>query len=81
MAVTAVSVVLFALSLAPGYRLLRTVCEQRPCGPEQLSPAGARTVEQLTARCGAGGECGGCTHELEDLIAQAIGRSLATNAH
>jgi hypothetical protein len=47
LAVTAVSVVLFALSLAPGYRLLRTVCEQRPCGPEQLSPAGARTVEQL----------------------------------
>jgi hypothetical protein len=47
LALTAVSVGLFALSLAPGYRLLRTVCEQRPCGPEQLSPAGARTVEQL----------------------------------
>jgi hypothetical protein len=47
LAVTAVSVGLFVLSLAPGYRLLRTVCEQRPCGPEQLSPEGARTIEQL----------------------------------
>jgi hypothetical protein len=47
LAVAAVSLGLFALSLAPGYRLLRTVCEQRPCGPEQLSAEGARTVEQL----------------------------------
>jgi hypothetical protein len=47
LALTAVSVSLFVLSLAPGYRLLRTVCEQGPCGPEQLSPAGARTVERL----------------------------------
>ena len=45
--VTAVSLVLFALSLGPGYGLLRTVCEQRPCGPEQLSPEGARTIERL----------------------------------
>jgi len=47
LAMTAVSVGLFVLSLAPGYKLLRTVCERGPCGPEQLSPAGARTVEQL----------------------------------
>jgi hypothetical protein len=47
LALTAVSLGLFVLSLAPGYRLLRTVCEQRPCGPEQLSPEGARMVEEL----------------------------------
>ena len=34
LAMTAVSVGLFVLSLAPGYRLLRTVCERGPCGPE-----------------------------------------------
>jgi hypothetical protein len=44
---TTVSLGLFALSLVPGYRLLRTVCGQRPCGPEQLSAEGARTVEKL----------------------------------
>jgi hypothetical protein len=44
---TTVSLGLFALSLVPGYRLLRTVCEQRPCGPEQLSAEGARTIEKL----------------------------------
>ncbi|CAA9446628.1 hypothetical protein AVDCRST_MAG82-3392 [uncultured Rubrobacteraceae bacterium] len=47
LAVTVVSLGLFALSLQPGYALLRTVCEHRPCGPEQLSPEGARTIEQL----------------------------------
>jgi hypothetical protein len=47
LAVTAVSLVLFVMSLGPGYRLLRTVCEQRTCGPEQLRSEGARTIQQL----------------------------------
>ena len=38
---------LFALSIAPGYALLRTVCTQRPCGPEQLSPEGARAIGRI----------------------------------
>lgn len=45
--VTAATLVLFALSLAPGYALLRTVCTEGPCGPEQLGPEGARTVRDL----------------------------------
>ena len=47
LAVTAASLGLFVMSLGPGYRLLRTVCEHRPCGPEQLRPEGARTIQQL----------------------------------
>jgi hypothetical protein len=53
LAVAAATVVLFALSLAPGYRLLGTVCTERPCGPEQLSPAGARAVGELGLSLGA----------------------------
>ena len=45
--VTAATLVLFALSVPPGYALLRTVCTEGSCGPEQLRPEGARTVGEL----------------------------------
>lgn len=45
--VAGITAIMFALSLAPGYRLLRSVCTKRPCGPEQLSPEGARAVGEL----------------------------------
>jgi hypothetical protein len=38
---------LFALSVPAGYAMLRTVCTERPCGPEQLSSEGARTIDRL----------------------------------
>jgi bacterioferritin-associated ferredoxin len=31
--------------------------------------SGARTVDDLTARCGAAGDCGGCRPELERILA------------
>jgi bacterioferritin-associated ferredoxin len=30
--------------------------------------AGAPTIEQISARCGAGGRCGGCWPELQRLL-------------
>jgi bacterioferritin-associated ferredoxin len=30
--------------------------------------AGARTVAEVTSRCGAGGDCGGCHPVLEDIV-------------
>ena len=30
--------------------------------------SGARSVEDVTRRCGAGGECGGCVPLLEELL-------------
>jgi bacterioferritin-associated ferredoxin len=30
--------------------------------------AGARTIEELAVRCGAGSECGGCWPALEELL-------------
>jgi bacterioferritin-associated ferredoxin len=32
--------------------------------------AGADTVDDVTARCGAGAKCGGCTPMLEQLLAE-----------
>jgi bacterioferritin-associated ferredoxin len=32
--------------------------------------AGARTVDDLADRCGAGARCGGCWPELERLLAE-----------
>ena len=32
---------------------------------------GATTVDDLTARCGAGGRCGGCRPMLAELLAEA----------
>jgi len=31
--------------------------------------AGAACVDEVTAHCGAGGTCGGCTRALEQLLA------------
>jgi hypothetical protein len=45
--VVATTLGLFALSLPTGYAVLRTVCSERPCAPEQLSPGGAKAVERL----------------------------------
>jgi hypothetical protein len=45
--VAATTLGLFALSVPAGYELLRTVCTRRPCGPEQLTPEGARTIDGL----------------------------------
>ena len=32
--------------------------------------AGARTIAEITERCGAGGKCGGCHTALEELLDQ-----------
>ena len=45
LALTAVSLGLFALSLAPGYRLLRTVCVREETDLEQLSGTLISVVE------------------------------------
>ena len=45
--VTALSLGLFALSVPAGFGLLRTVCVDGPCGPEQLRPEGAESVRDL----------------------------------
>ncbi len=45
--VTLSTLILFAISVIPGYELLRTVCARRPCGPEQLSTEGARAIGQI----------------------------------
>jgi hypothetical protein len=47
LAMVALTLGLFVVSIPAGYALLRTVCTQKPCGPEQLSPEGARTIDQL----------------------------------
>jgi bacterioferritin-associated ferredoxin len=31
--------------------------------------AGARSIDDVTAACGAGGNCGGCWEELQELLA------------
>jgi bacterioferritin-associated ferredoxin len=33
---------------------------------------GARDVDAVTARCGAGGACGGCVPAIEELLAEAV---------
>jgi bacterioferritin-associated ferredoxin len=32
---------------------------------------GAGTIDEITARCGAGGNCGGCVDALESLLLNA----------
>jgi hypothetical protein len=53
LAIVALNIGLFVLSLPAGYALLRTVCPQKPCGPEQLSPEGARAIDQLGLSLGS----------------------------
>ena len=45
--VAALSLGLFAPSVPAGYSLLRTVCDDRLCGPEQLRPEGAGSLRDL----------------------------------
>ena len=33
--------------------------------------SGAKTREEVTRACGAGGDCGGCHGMIEDMIAEA----------
>lgn len=47
LAVVALTIGLFVVSVPAGYSLLRTVCTQKPCGPEQLSPEGAQSISRL----------------------------------
>ncbi|HEX6709028.1 MAG TPA: hypothetical protein VF068_01740 [Rubrobacter sp.] len=47
LAIVTLTVGLFGVSLPAGYKLLRTVCSHKPCGPEQLSPEGAGAIGQL----------------------------------
>jgi bacterioferritin-associated ferredoxin len=37
----------------------------------QLAEEGACTVDQVTARCGAGGDCGSCRETIAELVADA----------
>jgi len=39
---------------------------------------GATTIEELTVRCGAGAECGGCWPELEKLLDRHLHRELVS---
>jgi bacterioferritin-associated ferredoxin len=32
--------------------------------------AGARTVDEVTAACGAGGDCGSCRDEIQSMLEQ-----------
>jgi bacterioferritin-associated ferredoxin len=43
--------------------------------------AGARTVESIGARCGAGTQCGGCRPLLDELIAEAAAVEAVSSAH
>jgi bacterioferritin-associated ferredoxin len=38
--------------------------------------SGARTVEEIARRCGAGAQCGGCWPELERLLAEQRDRDV-----
>jgi bacterioferritin-associated ferredoxin len=42
--------------------------------------AGAATIEDIGARCGAGTDCGGCHETLERLLAEAA-VALASATH
>ena len=47
--VTAASLGLFAISVPAGFGILKRVCVDGPCGPEQLRPEGAENVRDLGA--------------------------------
>jgi bacterioferritin-associated ferredoxin len=42
--------------------------------------SGARCIEDVTARCGAGGGCGSCHETLEALLAATLDRSELADA-
>jgi bacterioferritin-associated ferredoxin len=39
---------------------------------EAVIGAGADSVDEVTARCGAGGRCGSCRLSIEDLLATTL---------
>lgn len=41
---------------------------------------GARTVEDITVRCAAGGDCGRCVPRIEQVLAIRTGNSLIAQA-
>ena len=43
----------------------------------QVVAAGAWTVEDVAAACGAGTDCGACRGVVEDVVVEASGASLA----
>jgi bacterioferritin-associated ferredoxin len=43
--------------------------------------AGARTVEEVVARCEAGGRCGGCWPELQRLVDELGERRVGSSQH
>jgi bacterioferritin-associated ferredoxin len=43
--------------------------------------AGATCVDSITAKCGAGGRCGGCWPELERLLADHASRHETAATH
>jgi len=50
------------------------VCHCRVVSDRQVQAAidhGAEHVEQVTAACGAGSDCGGCHQRLENLLRNA----------
>ncbi len=38
---------------------------------------GARTVDEIAVACGAGSGCGGCWHELQELLHESLPRVAA----
>jgi len=49
------------------------VCHCNDVGDREIRAqvsAGARTVDEITDRCGAGGNCGGCVPVIEGIIAE-----------
>lgn len=47
---------------------------------ERAIDAGARSVEEVGARCGAGTHCGGCHPELERLLSERAQRLAGAGA-
>jgi bacterioferritin-associated ferredoxin len=59
------------------------VCSCRVVSDQSIRRAintGAETVEEITARCGAGGGCGACRPMLERLLDTAGGAAVASAA-
>lgn len=40
----------------------------------ELIASGATTVDEITARCGAGGRCGGCVEVIVELLGRHLDR-------
>ena len=47
---------------------------------QQLVDAGARSVEEVTRACRAGGDCGSCRGQIADMIAEEADDLVPTHA-